>query len=358
MPIQHSVEDFLSLHDFGNGPPLLDVRSPGEFAGGHIPGAWNVPLLSDEQRVRIGTTYARSGKEGAVRLALELVGPDLAEKLDQARRLAGTRREVLLHCWRGGMRSASLAWLLETDGFLVHLLAGGYKAYRAYVRETLARPAPVWVLGGMTGCGKTDILHEMATLGCQVIDLEGLAHHRGSAFGGIGQGEQPRNEAVENELQAQWARLDFTRPIWMEDESRRIGSVSLSEAFYTHITSGKCILVDMPLALRVRRLVRMYTQGQDDDALIQGLDCIRLRLGHATYQECVRAIQSHHYAEAVQRLLVYYDKAYAHSMCRQQRPIACRMHFPVDDPHSAARLLASLEKDAFNPSEMFGKEPF
>lgn len=355
MPIPHCVERFLSLYDFGNGLPLLDVRSPKEFAGGHIPGAWNVPLLSDEQRIHVGTTYARNGKDAAVRLALELVGPELAEKIEMVRRLAGARREVLMHCWRGGMRSASLACLLETDGFTVHLLTGGYKAYRVYVREALARPAPVWVLGGMTGCGKTDILHEMAALGCQVIDLEGLAHHRGSAFGGIGLGEQPRNEAVENEIQAQWARLDFSRPIWMEDESRRIGSVTLCEAFYAHIAGSACVLVDIPVALRVRRLVRLYTQGQDDDALIQGLDCIRLRLGHETYQECVRAIRSHQYAEAVQRLLMYYDKAYEHGMLRQGRPIIGRVHFPADEPPVAARFLASLEREKSTLSQMVKK---
>ena len=154
------------------------------------------------------------------------MGGHLAALLARARHLCGGKREVLLHCWRGGMRSDSMRWLLETGGFTVHRLEGGYKSYRTFVRGELARPRPILVLGGYTGCGKTDILLELQRLGSQVIDLEGLARHKGSAFGALGQAEeQPGNEWFENQLYEQWRRCDPARPVWLEDESRHIGHV-------------------------------------------------------------------------------------------------------------------------------------
>mgnify|MGYP003072528234 CR=1 FL=1 len=162
MPPVQDVAAFLAMRD--QGLPLLDVRSPGEFALAHIPGALNLPLFTDEERARVGTAHARSGREGAVHLALELVGGHLAALLARARHLCGGKREVLLHCWRGGMRSDSMRWLLETGGFTVHRLEGGYKSYRTFVRGELARPRPILVLGGYTGCGKTDILLELQRL--------------------------------------------------------------------------------------------------------------------------------------------------------------------------------------------------
>ena len=144
MPPVQDVAAFLAMRD--QGLPLLDVRSPGEFAFAHIPGALNLPLFTDEERAKVGTAHARSGREGAVHLALELVGGHLAALLARARHLCGSKREVLLHCWRGGMRSDSMRWLLETGGFTVHRLEGGYKSYRTFVRSELARPRPILVL--------------------------------------------------------------------------------------------------------------------------------------------------------------------------------------------------------------------
>lgn len=359
MPMLHTAETFLTL--FGSSAnekstntgssiercsgtlPLLDARSPLEFAKGHIPGAINLPVLSDEERAIVGTAHARSGRDAAVHVALELIGPQLAARLERARHLTRNRREVLVHCWRGGMRSASLAWLLGTGGFTVHLLTGGYKAYRSFVRQQLTRPARLMMLGGMTGSGKTEILHEMARIGCQVIDLEGLAEHRGSAFGGVGLGAQPTNEMMENELYAQWAQLDFARPIWVEDENRHIGSVTLCQEFFSQMDKGRLIVVDLPMALRVRRLLRLYVGGEHDVQLLDGLARIRERLGHECWQFCTTAIHEQRHAEAIERILDYYDRSYAYLLNKRGRPVIHRFQPEHDDPAATARNLQQLE---------------
>lgn len=337
------------------GLPLLDARSPAEYARGHIPGALNLPVMDDEERAAVGTAHARSGEEGAVHLALKLIGPQLAAKLARARALIRGQapaapgrpsgREVLIHCWRGGMRSSALAWLLETGGYTVYVLEGGYKAYRAWTRACLARPAPVLVLGGMTGSGKTAMLAELARLGGQVIDLEGLAGHRGSAFGGVGLDEQPGNERVENELAELWRGLSADRPVWLEDEDRRIGTVSLCGEFFEHIRSAPLVLVDVPFGARVERLVRMYTGPDCRDALVACVERLTARLGDEAARRCVADIRADRYREAVNILLSYYDKLYARQMAKHARPLVRRIALRGDDPALAARLLLETERD-------------
>lgn len=342
MPRQHDPASFLALRD--TGLPVIDARSPAEHARGCIPGSLNLPVLDDEEREAVGTRHARSGSEAAVHLGLELIGPKLAAKLALARRLCRGEREVLVHCWRGGMRSNSLAWLLELGGFKVHLLTGGYKAYRNHVRASFAAPIKVLVLGGMTGTGKTDILLELAQLGSQVIDLEGLAHHRGSAFGSIGMDEQPSNEHFEAALYEAWRVLDPSRPVWVEDESSRIGTVALCDAFFERIRSGTLVTVELPVELRIARLVSMYTAEDDTAGLLHGLERIAKRLGSETHRRCSEAVLNGNHKEAVRLLLRYYDKGYTFQQERQNRPLACRITLEADTPEATARILASMEK--------------
>ncbi|MEY2794218.1 MAG: hypothetical protein RJA76_2210, partial [Bacteroidota bacterium] len=179
--------------------PILDVRSPGEFKRAHIPNALSLPLFTDEEREKVGICYKHQGKEKAVELGLEFVGPKLVNFVKYAKKVA-FEGEILVHCWRGGMRSASMAWLLETAGLKVFLLEGGYKSYRNFVLKIQSEPLPLRVLGGKTGSGKTELLREMKNAGFQVIDLEDLAKHRGSAFGHFGLEEQPSSEHFENLL--------------------------------------------------------------------------------------------------------------------------------------------------------------
>ena len=175
------------------GGALLDVRTPAEFRQGHIPGAANLPLFSDAERAEVGTLYKQQGRQAAVLRGLALVGPRMealaAELVTWSERSAGA--PLRLHCWRGGMRSGSVAWLAQQLELPVLLLEGGYKSYRRWVLELFERPWPLRLLGGRTGCGKTELLLALRERGAAVVDLEGLAHHRGSSFGGLGLPEQP-----------------------------------------------------------------------------------------------------------------------------------------------------------------------
>ncbi|MGB3547800.1 MAG: rhodanese-like domain-containing protein, partial [Saprospiraceae bacterium] len=170
---------------------LLDVRSPGEYAEGHIVGARSLPLFSDEERAEVGTAYKQEGPAPAFLLGLERSGPKLRAYVERALELAPGRR-VTVHCWRGGQRSASMGWLLERAGFDVAILPGGYKAYRTEARAWLGSfPHHLRLLCGPTGSGKTAVLHALRAQGAAILDLEGMARHRGSSFGAIGQEPQP-----------------------------------------------------------------------------------------------------------------------------------------------------------------------
>ncbi|MFN7899561.1 MAG: tRNA 2-selenouridine(34) synthase MnmH, partial [Synechococcaceae cyanobacterium] len=182
--------------------PLLDVRSPAEFAQGHIPGAINLPVFDDAERAEIGTLYKQQGREAAVLRGLALVGPrleSLAACLAE-RAAASPGQPLRLQCWRGGMRSDSVAWLAGRLGLATLVLQGGYKAYRQWVLAQFERAWPLRLLGGRTGTGKTALLLALRQRGVAVLDLEGLAHHRGSSFGGLGLPPQPSSEHYENRL--------------------------------------------------------------------------------------------------------------------------------------------------------------
>ncbi|MCB0214369.1 MAG: tRNA 2-selenouridine(34) synthase MnmH, partial [Anaerolineae bacterium] len=217
------VEPFLEL---SRHYPVIDVRTSAEFAKGHIPGAMNIPLFSNEERAIIGTTYKQVGQREAMLLGLEIVGPKMRHLIEHIQTVA-TERTLLLHCWRGGMRSESVAWLAGLFGYRCYTLRRGYKGFRNYVLQMLELPSRLLILGGKTGSGKTEILQVLKQQGEQVIDLEGLAHHKGSSFGALGEADQPSQQQFENELAMQWRQLNLQRPVWLEDESRHIGKLSI-----------------------------------------------------------------------------------------------------------------------------------
>ncbi len=310
----------LTAADFLQAPGvLLDARSPGEYAHGHIPGAHSFPLFDDQERAQVGTCYKQQGREPAIELGLELVGPKLARFVTTAKTLAVDRR-VRLHCWRGGMRSSSLAWLLETAGLEVTLLERGYKAFRHWVHNTLATPKPLITLGGMTGTGKTTVLQALGALGEQVLDLEALANHRGSSYGNLGLPPQPTTEQFENLVAFAWNVLDDRRPIWVEAESRRIGTCCIPYELFTPMLQAPILQIERPRSERIALLLQDYGSIEAAD-LIKATERIRKRLGGADTLAAVNWIREGNLAPAIERILNYYDKTYTYDLQRRNVPI-------------------------------------
>lgn len=302
--------DASRLYELKVALPLIDVRSPLEFEQGHIPGAVNIPLFSNEERAKVGTLYHNAGREAALLLGLDFVGPQMSGFVKKLNGLCHHKpKEVIVYCWRGGMRSGSMAWLFSTAGFKVHLLEGGYKAYRAFIRESSGAGKPIIVLGGMTGSGKTEILHKLQEKGEQIIDLERLACNKGSVFGYLGQQVQPTNEQFENDLFEAWNKLNSTKPVWIEDESRSIGAVGIPGPFFERMKLSPMLMIDVPPQVRVQRLVHEYAVF-DKALLANALIKIAQPLGGLVYNEALVAIEECRFAEAINLVLGYYDKTY------------------------------------------------
>ena len=329
-----------SLPDFLAAPgPIFDVRAPTEFAAGHVPGAISFPLFTDEERARIGTTYKQVNPDKAVLLGLDFFGPKMSDLVRQAKKLA-PGGEVRVHCWRGGLRSGAVAWLLDLAGLETRQLVGGYKEYRRTVQAEIARPRPLRVLGGMTGSGKTAVLHVLAAQGEPVLDLEGLASHKGSAFGAIGQPAQPSQEQFENDLAAVLDRLPADAPIWVEDESRSIGTVSLSAAFYEQLRAAPLFVLDVPHPARVALLAADYGV-QNAQQLAMAVMRISKRLGGLATKQALSAIVEGEMARMVEIVLDYYDKTYQYGLEKRAAQIIPVPTDTADPAVNAARVLAT-----------------
>lgn len=293
--------------------PVVDVRSPSEFQQGHIPGAVNIPLFDDNERAKVGTTYRQVNKEAAVYAGLEIAGKKLVELVKEGEREAGKSKTLLLHCWRGGMRSSSMAWLFETAGIHCFILLGGYKTYRRYIKEMLALPYSLKVVGGRTGSGKTAILQQLHAMGNQVVDLEALAHHKGSAFGALGEQEQPSTEQFENDLFKVLSGLDSEKEIWIEDESRNVGKCVIPGELYEGMRKADTYFLDIPREERARYLVKHYAV-HDREELVACVQKIHKKLGGEQAKLAMDSIDQEDYYSAAMITLRYYDKAYMHSL--------------------------------------------
>ncbi|MGB7251306.1 MAG: tRNA 2-selenouridine(34) synthase MnmH, partial [Phormidesmis sp.] len=296
-----------------------DVRSPGEYAQGHIPGAVSFPLFSNDERSQVGTCYKQNSRDSAVELGFEIVGPKIAGFVRSAKKIAPDKA-VRIHCWRGGMRSGAIAWALDLAGFDTLTLQGGYKAFRHWVRRTLSQPKQIVLLGGMTGTAKTDILHALAEQGEQVLDLEGYASHRGSSFGSLCLPPQPSTEHFENLVAVQWQTFDAHRAIWIEAESRSIGSCRLPVELFDQMQSALALEITRPLDERLALLVDIYGQAERSE-LIAATERIRKRLGGERTQAAIAHIQSGDLAPAVAIMLNYYDRAYRYGLEQRDRTI-------------------------------------
>jgi len=288
--------------------PLADVRTPLEYEHGHIPGAKLFPLFSNEERAEVGALYAKNGSEKAIEKGYEIVGPKLILYLKEAIEIAPTR-ELYMYCWRGGMRSSSLAWLLSFSGFKINILKGGYKAYRAFCREQLSKPTSLILLGGYTGSGKSEILDYLETKGEQVIKLEKIANHKGSAFGWIGEEKQPSQEQFENSLSECWLKLDLKKTIWIEDESINIGRVQVPRELFSQMETAPVVVIGNDMKNRVNRLVSDYKHGSPEE-LVEVFTRIKTRIGLNNSKLAIEAVNRNELHIAAEIALNYYDKAY------------------------------------------------
>ncbi|MDA3854206.1 MAG: tRNA 2-selenouridine(34) synthase MnmH [Bacteroidales bacterium] len=331
-------ESFLKI---GKELVTIDVRSPKEFEEGHIPGAVNLPIFDNDERAVVGTLYKRKGKDFAVLKGLEIVGPKMAAFAKQALKLAKSKR-ILLHCWRGGMRSESMAWLFERVGIECHVLTGGYKAYRSYCVAQMERISTLIILKGSTGSGKTEILEELQNRDEQMVDLEGLAHHRGSSFGGIGQLPQPTTQQFQNNLYAALAPLSFEKRIWVEGESKSIGRAYIPDSFWEVMRNSRVVEIEVPFLERVKRLVVEYAQldAQEMEAAILRLE---KRLGHEKTHEVLKMFREQDYEQTAGLLLAYYDKGYKHSDSSYNQGIQIVNVTTGDAIRNAEQLIAEVE---------------
>lgn len=328
-----SPDDFLGLV-----APLIDVRSPKEFAQGHIPGAVSMPLFSDEERAIVGTLYKQQGRDAAVLKGLRIVGSKLAGIVEQARTIAPEGR-IRVHCWRGGERSGSVAWLLDKAGFAeVSTLRGGYKAFRNLVLASFAAGAELRVLGGYTGTGKTETLSHLREFGEEVIDLESLANHKGSSFGALGQLPQPTTEHFENLL---WHALQDRasgKHIWIEDESMMIGRCKIPDAFFSRMRMAILYFAEMPQEERADRLVQDYGRFEPS-ALADAVKRIEKRLGPQHCKAALEALAQGDLRTVARITLSYYDKTYARGAAQRDPARVRRVPASAHDLRSLAQRL-------------------
>jgi tRNA 2-selenouridine synthase len=315
----------------------IDVRSPGEYAQDHIPGALNLPLFSDEERERIGTVYRQLDQKQARYLGLEIITPKLVSLLRQLEGLL-TEGQPVIYCWRGGMRSKALYQMARLLQIPCHRLLGGYKAYRQEVNNYFAALCPfrIVVLHGLTGCGKTRILQMLQSeKQVQVIDLEGLAQNRGSVFGGVGLKEQPSQKRFESRLFEAMTAYDPACPLIVECESKRIGKLLLPTTFYQAMQEGRHFLIYGSLAARTSRIVEEYRPGERKEEIVEALQKIKERLGKEKILWLIDLVKTGNFLPVVEYLLEYYydplynypdkaDSAYEISLCSDNEEKAIR----------------------------------
>jgi tRNA 2-selenouridine synthase len=321
-----NVSDFLKM---SSAIPVIDVRSPSEFSTGHIPGAFNIPLFDDKEREAVGIMYKKEGRSKAILKGLQLTGPSISSKLEQAL-LHSKENRLLVHCWRGGMRSDAMAWLFSLGGIETLVLEGGYKSYRHHVLEKLSEKRKYIVLGGLTGSGKTKILKQMEKSGHQVIDLEGLACHKGSAFGSLGQNPQPSSEHFANLLYHELEKTDKSKVVWLEDESKNIGTVFMPDQFYKNLRESPVIALVMDVKTRLPRLIEEYSAFPKEE-LITSITRISKRLGGDFTSEAAQAVEESNFARAIEITLNYYDKAYMFGLKKRSDDMIQYIHTDTDN---------------------------
>ena len=368
MPIQKlTIEEFLAL---AQQYPVLDVRSPGEYTHAHIPAAHNLPLFNDEERKLVGTAYKQQSREAAIKIGLDFFGVKMKAMVEEVEKIISARQQridnklnavvsplggeggILLHCWRGGMRSAGVAWLLDLYGFKVYTLIGGYKAYRKWVLAQFEKNYHFNIIGGYTGSGKTLLLHELTKQNQTVVDLEALACHKGSAFGAFGEKEQPRQEMFENllagKLQAASHELRAVS-IWLEDESQRIGNLQIPMPLWYTMRKCPVYFLDIPFEERLSYLVKEYGKFEKEK-LVNAIIRIQKRLGGLETKNAINHLLENDHRECFRILLTYYDKWYGKALFNRENITALLNKIPCSSVDTTANIKKLLSCDVVSTS--------
>ena len=343
-----NIEYFLEL---SKQYTVIDVRSPAEYNHAHIPGAHSLPLFSDEERAVVGTAYKQESREKAIKHGLDFFGPKMKAIVEEAEsiisRQSGVRSNadsklqtancILVYCWRGGMRSGAVGWLLDVYGLKVYTLIGGYKKFRSRVLDTFKLPFDLNIVGGYTGAGKTEVIKELEKAGEHVIDLEDIAKHKGSAFGNIGMPNQPTQEMFENILSIRLRTLRYESkndgpnsnpqliidhlPIWLEDESQRIGLINLPNDLWHTMRRSPLYFLDIPFEERLKHIVEEYGPF-DKEKMIDAILRIRERLGSLEAKRAIEFLNEDNTLESFRILLKYYDKWYTKGLHNRENIIS------------------------------------
>jgi len=335
-----SLEKALALRD--QGALLVDARTPAEFAEGSIPGAVNVPIFSDVERAEVGTLYKCQGRQAARRLGVRLVAPKIPELIEQVEAAWGTagRVPIVVFCWRGGMRSKALTSFLQLAGLPARQLTGGHKAFRALVRDFFERGAwgRLLVLRGLTGVGKTRLLRELAAEGYPVLDLEGLAGHRGSAFGGLGLAAQPPQKQFESLLWDALRRIPPGGYALAEGESRHIGRLILPLKVYEALQIETSLWIEASLDYRARVILEDYpARDALRDAFVPPIKALRRRLGGEVVERFLDLLAAGEWEVLARELMLrYYDPLYGHTKPERRLVIA------IDEPAGAVMLRRAI----------------
>lgn len=339
------IEKFLEQRRVRNAV-LIDTRSEKEFEKACIPGAVSLPLLNNEHRHIIGTIYKEKGREAAILKGFELVGPLFHEKLKIVCDLAGDK-EVFIYCWRGGMRSNIMAWLIRMMGMKVTLLEKGYKAYRNWVLSRFQQPYKIIILGGMTGSGKTEVLQKLNALQEQTIDLEHWACHKGSAFGLLGMPEQPRQEFFENLLAEQLSSIDPREILWLENESRNIGQITIPEFLFAQMRNAKVVEMEVSTEERSERILSEY--GIFSIHLLEEQTRrIEKRLGGQHMKRALEFLMENDLHQWLEIILNYYDKTYAHSNLKREKSKFVKVPFTWKEPEVSVRKIMLAKQQIAN----------
>lgn len=342
------VDTFISLN---KSIPIIDVRSPVEYHKGHINGAFNIPIFSNEERHEIGIIYKNLGRETAIEKGLGIVGPKMQRLAENAKKLSSEKLRKV-YCWRGGMRSEKMAWLFEMLDMECDVLEGGYKAYRNLQINDFKSIKKLNILHGSTGCGKTDILYELEKAGEQIIDLEGLANHRGSAFGHIGLPAQPTSQQFQNDIHHQLTKLDPGKPVWVEGESLKIGSVCLPDEFWCRMKAAHVIEIKIDRELRLKRLVVEYGSFPKTE-LAQSIINLANKISAEKIKSALHCLETEDFAGTADFLLDYYDRTYEYTRKRFRENSIVTVYSNSGNPKlNSQKILKQLKEQKNPPNEL------